>query len=174
MPTSDTYSNALAPARPGTPAASSRVAILWATLAAGTLDISAAIITWWFRDVAPSRVLQSVAGGLLGREATFSGGAKTAALGLFLHFAIMSVIATLFYAASRRLPGLVGRCWWLAGIAYAVVVYVAMTFVVVPLSALAPARPVPAPDIVQGLFVHIVCVGLPIAFITRRFASRRE
>jgi hypothetical protein len=174
MPTSDACPDVPAQAGPVATTTSSRMAILWATLTAGALDISAAILTWWFRDVAPSRVLQSVAGGLLGRDATFSGGAKTAALGLFLHFAIMSGIAAVFYAASRRLPGLVGRRWWLAGIAYGVAVYAVMTFVVVPLSALAPARPVPVPDIVQGVFVHMLCVGLPIAFITRRFSRRME
>ena len=167
MPVTDAYSSALAEAS----ATSPRLAIVWATLAAGTLDISAAILTWWFRGVAPTRVLQSVAGGLLGRQATFAGGGKTAALGLFLHFSIMSVIATVFYVTARRLPVLTGSRWWLAGAAYAVCVYVVMTFIVVPLSALAPARPVPAPDIVQGVFVHIVCVGLPIAFITRRFVG---
>jgi hypothetical protein len=172
MPASDTVSSAASSAGPAPVAASARAAILWGTLIAGTMDISAAIGTWWFKDVAPSRVLQSVAGGLLGREATFSGGGRTAALGLFLHFAIMGVIVTLFYLSSRRLPFMTGRRWWLVGIAYAVAVYVVMTFVVVPLSALAPVRPQPMSANVQGLLVHITCVGLPIALITRHFARK--
>ena len=61
-----------------------------------------------------------------------------------------------------RLPFMTGRRWWLAGLAYGIVVYVVMTFVVVPLSALAPARPAPLAAHVQGLLVHMACVGLPI------------
>ena len=46
-----------------------------------------------------------------------------------------------------------------------------MTWVVVPLSQ----ATLPPPDtnaIIQGLLVHIVCVGLPMAFITRRVLGR--
>jgi hypothetical protein len=74
-----------------------------------------------------------------------------------------------FYVASRRLPALT-RHWLRSGVAYAVAVYAVMTFVVVPLSAL-NARIPSLPEIAQGLTVHIVCVGLPIAFITRRFSQ---
>jgi hypothetical protein len=81
------------------------------TLVAGTLDISAAIITWLVQGVSATRVLQSVAGGLLGRV-TFNGGAATAVLGLLLHFLIMSVIVTVFYVASRRLPVLTRHWFW--------------------------------------------------------------
>lgn len=141
------------------------------TLVAGTFDISAAIITWLLKGVSAARVLQSVAGGLLGR-ATFDGGAPTAALGLLLHFSVMSVIVTVFYVASRRLPALT-RHWLACGIAYAVCVYAVMTFIVVPLSAL--HAPMPSPSaIAQGLLVHILCVGLPIAFITRRRFENRS
>jgi len=138
------------------------------TLVAGTLDISAAILRWLPQGVSATRVLQSIAGGLLGRE-TFAGGAPTAALGLLLHFSIMSVIVTVFYVASRRLPALT-RHWLRYGVAYGAAVYSVMTFIVVPLSAL--HAPMPSPSaIAQVLMVHIVCVGLPIAFITRRFSQ---
>lgn len=141
-------------------------AILLGTLVAGTLDICAAILTWMFRGVPAIRVLQSVAGGLLGRE-TFDGGAPTAALGLLLHFLIMSVIVALFITASGRMATLTRHAipW---GVAYGVVVYCAMTFIVVPLSASAAGRP-SLSAIAQGVLVHIVCVGVPIALIARRF-----
>jgi hypothetical protein len=169
MPVPNTLTEAVAlpPAR-----ATGRAArtILFGTLLAGTLDISAAIITWVLQDVPAQRVLQSVAGGMLGRS-TFEGGTGSAMLGLLLHFSIMSVIVTLFYAASRKLPLLTQR-WLLCGIAYGVVAYVVMTFVVLPLSALPQAGGFHSfSALVQGLLVHSVCVGVPIAFITRRYAS---
>ena len=61
-------------------------AILVGGFIAGAIDISYAIIVNLPR-VAPARVLQSVASGLLGRAA-YEGGAPTAWLGLFLHFAM--------------------------------------------------------------------------------------
>lgn len=142
--------------------------ILLGTLVAGTLDISAAILTWLSRGVAPSRVLQSVAGGLLGRDAV-SGGAATAVLGLFLHFAIMCVIVTVFVLASRRWPTLTPRELLPAvgcGVVYGIAVYLAMTYVVVPLSA-SPIRAPTLPLFLEGVAVHIVCVGIPIALIVR-------
>ncbi|HEX7116822.1 MAG TPA: hypothetical protein VF193_16970 [Steroidobacter sp.] len=142
--------------------------VLWGTLLAGTLDISAAIITWMLRDVPAMRVLQGVAAGLLGRAAR-DGGWATASLGLALHYLIMSVIVATFFFASRRMPKLLQR-WLLAGIAYGVAVYIVMTFIVVPLSAF-PGNPIPRwPEIVQGVIVHMICVGIPIAWVTSRLA----
>jgi len=75
-------------------------------LACGILDISAAIGQYALRGVPAIRILQSVAAGLLGREA-YSGGVPTAALGLALHFVIAFTAAAVYYAASRRIPYLV-------------------------------------------------------------------
>ena len=148
-------------------------AIVVGTLVAGTLDISAAILTWLTRAVAPGRVLQSVASGLLGRDA-YSGGTSAAILGLLLHFAIMCVIVSLFVLASRRLPMLTPRALPAAlgfGVAYGIVVYLAMTYIVVPLSA-SPIRPPGLSGFIEGMAVHVACVGLPIALVARWFALR--
>jgi hypothetical protein len=142
--------------------------IVIGTLVAGTLDISAAILTWLPRGVAPSRVLQSVASGLLGKD-SFAGGAGTAALGLLLHFAIMCGIVAVFVLASRRLPMLAPRALLPAigyGIGYGIVVYLVMTYVVVPLSA-SPIRLPSLSGFLQGVAVHVACVGIPIALIAR-------
>ena len=62
--------------------------IFWGGLIAGTLDICAAFLTAWLRaGVTPVRVLHFVASGLIG-AAAFNGGARTAILGLALHFLI--------------------------------------------------------------------------------------
>ena len=67
-------------------------AVLWGGLIAGTLDIADALIFHGVRGVAPWRILQAIASGLLGREA-FTGGAWTATLGLGLHFFIATTVA---------------------------------------------------------------------------------
>lgn len=82
-----------------------------ATLLAGTLDILDAFTFWGVtKAVPPERILQSIASGLLGKAA-FQDGTGAAALGLLLHYFIMSVMAALYVLAARRLPVLVAaRC----------------------------------------------------------------
>ena len=44
-----------------------------------------------------------------------------------------------------------------------------MSYVVLPLSALHARGPYELHDVLQGLLVHMVVVGLPISFSVRRF-----
>ncbi|MGH9867038.1 MAG: hypothetical protein ACREAA_02590 [Candidatus Polarisedimenticolia bacterium] len=142
-------------------------AILIAGLTAGALDITAACGFYAIRGVSPVRILQSVASGLLG-SAAFTGGAPTAVLGLALHFFIALTAAAVFFLASRRLPALVRRpvAW---GAMYGVAVYLFMNHVVLPLSAVA-RRPFSLSTALVMVGIHIVCVGLPIALLVRRYS----
>ena len=136
---------------------------LYAGLLAGALDIAAAILL--NLQVGPRVVLQSVATGWFG-DAAYAGGWTTAGLGLASHFAIMLAFAVVFVAAAVVWPP-VRRHWLAAGAVWGVAVWAVMTWVVVPLSA----STLPAPDLpaaVQGLVVHVLAVGLPMAFVARR------
>ncbi len=108
-------------------------AILIGGAIAGALDITYAIGFSAMRGVAPSRILQSVASGLLGAPA-FEGGVATAALGLVLHFCIAFLWAAIFYLASRAITFLT-RHPVVSGLFYGVLIYAAMNLVVLPLSA---------------------------------------
>ena len=142
--------------------------ILTGGLIAGVLDITAAIVIYAFRGVEPVRILQSVAGGLLG-PAAFTGGAKTAALGLALHFLIATIAAAVYFLASRKMPVLVQRpTLW--GALFGVGVWAFMNFVVLPLSA-ARKQPFNLEMALILIVVHIVCVGLPIAYAARRYSG---
>lgn len=146
-------------------------AIFLGGLIAGTLDITAACVVAWLRaGVSPIRVLQSVASGLLG-AASSTGGAKTAVLGLALHFLIATVATAVFYFASRKLRFMVARPIPI-GLLYGVAVYLFMNFVVLPLSAVPRRGPPPLSGRIIGLLVIMFCVGLPIAGIVRRFSRR--
>jgi len=146
--------------------------VLIGGLVAGTLDLTAAFIVSWLRaGVSPVRVMQSVASGLLG-AAAFTGGAKSGVLGVVAHFFIATVWTAVFYFASRRLRFIVDRPV-LSGLIFGVAVYVFMNFVVIPLSAVPPrATPVPLSGRIIGLLVIMVCIGLPIALIVRRYSER--
>jgi uncharacterized membrane protein YagU involved in acid resistance len=139
-------------------------------LVAGAFDITYAIVfSYLRRGVPPSRVLQSVASGLLGSDA-YQGGAPTAALGLALHFCIALVAAAIYVLASQYLPVLVRRPV-LAGAAYGVAIYVFMNWVVIPLSRFGPKPFPPLVVLVTGLLVHMFLIGVPIAFAARRASA---
>ena len=141
--------------------------ILLGGLVAGAFDITYAVVfSYLRRGVPPSRVLQSVASGLLGPEA-YDGGAPTAALGLALHFFIALVAAAVFVLASRYLPALVRRPI-LAGAVYGVAIYVFMNWVVIPLSPIGPKPFPPLIVLATGLLVHMFLIGVPIALAARR------
>jgi uncharacterized membrane protein YagU involved in acid resistance len=145
-------------------------AIFWAGLVAGVLDITAAFITWVPRGVTPTRILQGIASGLLGPSA-FHGGGTTAALGLALHFFIAYSAATVFYFASRRIAMMTRRPI-LSGVLYGVCVYLVMYWVVMPLSQMRRA-PFSVFNTIIAVLTHMVCVGLPIALIVRKYTSSR-
>jgi hypothetical protein len=142
-------------------------AILVAGLLAGALDIGAAFALQSTKGVAPERVLQAIASGVLGPTA-FSGGAATAALGLFLHFLIACGAAGVFYAASRSWPVLLRRPI-MAGILYGVLVHTVMSQIVLPLSRVQLRAP-PWSSTVITIAIHMLFVGLPIALTMARLA----
>lgn len=141
-------------------------AIFWAGLTCGVLDISAAFITWAIRGVKPFIILQAIASGLLGAE-SFAGGWTAAALGAACHFFIAFSAAAVFYTASRKIP-LMTRRAILSGALYGVAVYIVMYWIVKPLSLVQP-RPFSLSETLVAILTHIVCVGLPISLIVRRF-----
>jgi hypothetical protein len=143
-------------------------AILWGGTLAGILDIADAIIVSGFFGVSPARVLQAVASGLLGR-ASFSGGVSTAALGLGLHFFIAFTVAAVYVLASLKLPMLIRRPL-VSGAIFGVLVWLVMREVVLPLSLFNQGR-LTLIGLINGLFAHIFCVGLPIALATKRATS---
>lgn len=142
--------------------------ILLAGLLAGVLDLTAALVTNAVRGLAPVRILQSIASGLLGADA-YNGGLGTAALGVVLHFVIAISAAAVFYVASRRLKLLVRRPV-VCGLLYGVAVYLFMNLVVLPLSAFPHKVSFRPALLVTGLIVHMLCVGLPISLTVRRYS----
>ena len=145
--------------------------IVYGGLTAGVMDISYAIIFFGIRNGAkPTRVLQSVASGLLGRDAARAGGMKTALLGLALHFLNALIIATVFFSASLILRTLI-RHAVICGLLYGVAVYFVMNYIVIPLSAIGPRTgPAPWAVFLSGLIVHAFLIGLPIALFAKRSA----
>ena len=144
--------------------------ILLAGLIAGTLDMSDAVIFYYIRNhVPPIRIFQSIATGLLGPAAR-NGGWATAALGLALHYFIATCWAALFVVTASRVSAL-RRYAGPAGLVYGLFVYVAMNFVVVPLShAPRPASLTQAIPFINAVCAIVFLIGLPISLINKRLA----
>jgi hypothetical protein len=129
---------------------------------AGLLDLTQAFILFG------RRVPLVIAAGLLGRQA-FQGGAGIYALGVCLHFFIACSAAAVYYGASRRLRFMTEHPL-VCGLIFGAAVEEVMNLVVLPLSALHARGPYTLHDLILGLLVHMVVVGLPISFSVRRFA----
>jgi uncharacterized membrane protein YagU involved in acid resistance len=172
-------------------------AILLGGLAAGALDILYAFVAYGplTYGIAPERVLQSVAAGWIGRDASRAGGMETALLGLGTHFLLATIMAAIYVLFATRFATLTRQAI-LWGLAYGLLLYVAMNYVVVPLSASATGAFATVSEIgprlqdafseVRGgggeqypwmlagtIFTHTVLVGLPIALIAKRFVGQQ-
>jgi uncharacterized membrane protein YagU involved in acid resistance len=174
-------------------------AILLGGLAAGALDILYAFVVYGplSYGVTPEQVLQSVAAGWIGRDASRAGGMETALLGLGTHFMLATIMAAIYVLLAKRVPMLTRQAV-LWGLVYGLILYVAMNYIVVPLSAaganghFATASEIGPrlqtafsevrgdgggdyPWLLAGtIFTHTVLVGLPISLIAKRFVGQQS
>jgi hypothetical protein len=139
------------------------LAIAVGGLIAGLLDLGQAIILFG------TKIPLAIAAGLLGPQA-FRGGAAIYILGVLLHFSIALSAAAIYFAASRKLQFLT-EYPLVCGLFFGAAVELVMRLIVLPLSALHASGPYQYRDLVQGLVVHMVAVGLPISFSVRGFAK---
>lgn len=146
-------------------------AVLGGGIVAGLLDLFYACAYYGAsHGVPPVRIFQSIAAGWVGRDAAIAGGDGTALLGIVSHFAIVLVMAAIYVFASRRLPILTRR-WARFGLLYGVALWLAMSFIVVPLSAAPPPSSFPFWGTLGAILSHMV-VGLVIAGYAAR--ARQE
>jgi hypothetical protein len=130
---------------------------------AGLVDLTQACVLFG-RDIP-----LAIAAGLLGPSA-FQGGAGTYVLGVALHFFIALSVAGIYYAASLKLVYL-RESWIVCGLFFGAAVDQVMRLVVLPLSALHAKGPYELKDLLLGLGVHMVVIGLPVAWSARRFGG---
>lgn len=170
--------------------------ILLGGLLAGAFDIIYAFIVYGPASygLSPQEVLQSVASGWIGRDASRAGGWDTAMLGLGTHFTIATAMAAVYVFAARSFDALTEK-WLLWGFIYGLILYVAMNYVVAPLSAaggdgrfafslgeivsrlqesfsdIRPRWDARYPWMIPAtIMTHTVLVGVPIAWAAQRFA----
>ena len=135
-----------------------------ATAISGALDILLAMtLTIAFGRKIPD-MLRSVASGPFPPAPQW--GTAGAILGLLVHFTLMAVMAAVFMMIVRARPQLLETPWRTA-LAYGLVTYFAMNWVVVPLRFHTPLPP-KALSVATQLFAHLVLVGMVFTFVARR------
>jgi uncharacterized membrane protein YagU involved in acid resistance len=139
--------------------------IVWGGLVAGLLDATDGVIAYGFLGRNPIQVLQYIASGAFG-TASYRGGLATAGAGLLFHFFIAFSVAAFFYLACRVVPSL-ARHYVLSGLVYGVGVFLFMTYVVLPLTAVGPSA-FSWPLFLNGAIGHAVFVGLVISWFAHR------
>ena len=140
-------------------------------LIAGTLDIADALIFNGLRGVPAEGLLQFIAACLIGISA-FHGGLATAALGLVIHYTITLFWSALFLFAASRFAVLTRRAI-AGGLLYGGIIYIVMNYIVLPLTRLPPrSHHHPAAVLINAVLALLLCMGLPIALIGRRFARQ--
>jgi uncharacterized membrane protein YagU involved in acid resistance len=147
---------------------------VWAVLVGGAiggaLDILFAITFAYVRGMAPDRLLQTVASGLLG-NAAFDGGIPVAVLGLASHFVMSCTWAAIFVLAAGHFHALTRRPI-LSGILFGIVVFLTMRLVVLPLSAFPYPLSFKPLATTLDLLSHMLLFGVPIALAARASATR--
>jgi hypothetical protein len=142
--------------------------IALATAISGTLDILFAMVLTLLFGRHIGDMLRYVASGPV--PAAIGWGSGGALLGLLVHFTLMAIMATAFVLIVRARPPLL-ETPLRTGLAYGIVTYFAMNWLVVPLRFHTPLPPKPI-SVATQLFAHLVLVGLVFAFVTRRNLAR--
>jgi len=144
--------------------------IAMATLVAGALDILFAICLSLYFGRDPMDMLRYVASGPFPPATGF--GFAGSVLGLVVHFTLMAIMAAAFVILARGRTAILDTPMK-SGVAYGLVTYVVMNWIVVPLRFHVPLPPKPL-SIATQLFAHIILVGIPIALIASRNLRSRS
>jgi hypothetical protein len=146
------------------------VFILISGLIVGTVDGMAAVV-WHYaaggKD--PAGIFKFIASCLIGKRA-FGGGTEIVLLGVFLHYCIATIFSAFFYFLCAKVKAFKGHNLSY-GALYGLFVWAVMNLIVLPIIIHSiPSNP---KNIIIGLIIHILCVGIPMSLILGRFSSSR-
>jgi hypothetical protein len=146
--------------------------ILYATLIAGSLDITAACLQVWFKSgVTPDRLLRYIATGVFGKAAQ-TGGPTMLIWGLLFHFLIAFACTACFFWLYPKLPFLRDR-FWLNALLIALTAWVVTTRIIIPMTPIKQA-PFDFFNALQAIAILYFCIGLPIAWFAMRYFEAKD
>jgi hypothetical protein len=142
--------------------AASTVAI--AGVLAGAIDLAFNTVNAVSAGTSVLRPWKGVAAALLGKDAVIRGGDAMAIIGVGLHFLITIGAAAIYYLVAKRRGWLV-RHAFLSGLVFGTIFFLAMNYVILPLTFIGHPLYVGARTIAISLPSHIIMIGLPISLI---------
>jgi hypothetical protein len=142
--------------------AASTVAIAGA--AAGAIDLAFNTVKALQAGTSVLRPWKGVAAALLGTDAVIQGGDAIAIVGVGLHFLITIGAAAIYYLVAKRQGWLV-RHAFLSGLIFGTLFFLAMNYVILPLSVMGRPLYVGVETIAIAVPSHIIMIGLPISLI---------
>ena len=152
----------------GKPASSAVLAaIVTGGLIAGALDFAGACLIY---GLGPDVIGKAVAAGVLG-PATFEGGIANSWLGAGLHFAISIVAAGVYVCASLSFPILWSRAV-IGGVVFGFCMFMAMNFIIVPLSLAASHQPFNWARKWPDLIAHMAFFGPSVSLTAERLLGK--
>lgn len=141
-------------------------------LVAGTLDITAAILIYSviLHKTTAEKILQSIASGIFKKEA-YTAGTEMTLAGLGLHFLIAFLFAWFYFKIFPYIPFFRINTF-LSGFCYGFFIWVVMNLIVLPIVfPVLPEKKLDFP-LLLSILIIILCVGMPIAFITRKYYEK--
>src|SRR5579859_6021890 len=137
-----------------------------AVLTAGILDLISAFVFAGLKGIDPFAVMRGVASGPFGDRLT-EGGFPAVLLGFCVHFALMSNFVAVFMVATKQFPALL-RQPVVTGLLYGTLLYLVMYWGVLAIRYPTIFPQTDPVKIAKAMFSHLICVGVPMAFIVAR------
>lgn len=148
-------------------------AIIITWLFVGTLDLTAAYISQWIKiGKFASKMLQYIAGGVIGLERSMQGGNAVEFLGLFVHYFIAFCFTLFFFWIFPKVKFL----WfnkWVIGAFYGIFANLVVWQVINIFSPL-PKTPFILSNFLVPWLVLIIALGIPIAYNAYRFYGVKD
>ena len=135
-----------------------------AGVAAGAIDLAFNTVEAVRAGTSFLRPWKGVAAALLGKAAVIQGGDAMAIIGVGLHFMITIGAASVYYLVAKRRGWLVSHSF-LSGLVFGTLFFLAMNYVILPLSFIGRPLYAGGQTIAIALPSHIIMIGLPISMI---------
>ena len=149
-------------------------AILIAGLIVGSADILMAFLHAYTKNGAtPDKVLRYVASGVFGKKAFVADNTYMVFLGLLCHYVVAFIFTTIFFFIYPNIKWLsTNRI--LTGILYGILMWSAMSFIVLPLSNTPAPKKFDLKNALIAVTILIIAIGIPLSYMAHRFYSSRK
>jgi hypothetical protein len=148
-------------------------AVILTWLLVGTLDLTAAYVSQWIKTGKfASKMLQYIAGGVIGLDRSLQGGNAVEFLGLFIHYFIAFCFTLFFFWIFPKVKILQFNKW-VVGALYGIFANLVVWGVINLFSQL-PGSPFILSNFLVAWLILILALGIPIAYNAYKFYGVKD